>query len=88
MFLDPPYDSEFTDYGYCKFGKEEHKKLAKYFKETKIKCLMCIGKTKFIEDLYKDYIIDEYEKKYRFKLYAKRIKNEINVKHIIIKNYK
>ena len=27
MFLDPPYDSEFTDYGYCKFGKEEHKKL-------------------------------------------------------------
>lgn len=27
MFLDPPYDSEFTDYGYCSFGKEEHKLL-------------------------------------------------------------
>ena len=44
MFLDPPYDSEFTDYGYCSFGKEEHKKLAKCFKETSIRCLMIIGK--------------------------------------------
>ena len=33
MFLDPPYDSEFTDYGYCTFGKEEQRKLAKCFKE-------------------------------------------------------
>ena len=45
MFLDPPYDSKFTDYGYCSFGKEEQKKLADYFKNTNIKCLMIIGKT-------------------------------------------
>jgi len=87
MFLDPPYDSEFTDYGYCKFGKEEHIKLANLFKNTKIKCLMVIGKTNFIEELYKDYIVDEYEKKYKFKLYDNRIGNEINNKHLIIKNY-
>ena len=87
MFLDPPYDSEFTDYGYCKFGKNEHEKLAKYFKETNIKCLMVIGKTQFIEDLYKDYIVGEYDKKYRFKLHSGRIGNEINTKHLIIKNY-
>jgi DNA adenine methylase len=87
MFLDPPYDSEFTDYGYCKFGKEEHEKLAICFKTTKIKCLMCIGKTPFIQNLYQDYIVDEYEKKYRFKLHSGRIGNEINAKHIIIKNY-
>jgi DNA adenine methylase len=62
MFLDPPYDSEFTDYGYCQFGKEEQKKLALLFKNTKIKCLMIIGKTKFIEELYNGYIVDEYEK--------------------------
>jgi DNA adenine methylase len=87
MFLDPPYDSEFTDYGYCKFGKEEHIKLAKLFKETKIKCLMVIGNTKFINDLYKDYIVDKYVKNYRFKLYAGRIGDEINTEHLIIKNY-
>lgn len=87
MFLDPPYDSEFTDYGYCKFGKEEHEKLSHCFKTTKIKCLMIIGKTEFIEELYKDYIIAEYDKKYKFKLYNNRIGNEINTKHLIIKNY-
>lgn len=48
VFLDPPYDSEFTDYGYCQFGKDYHKKLAKLFKETKNNCLMVIGKTEFI----------------------------------------
>ena len=87
MFLDPPYDSEFTDYGYCQFGKKEQEELATLFKDTKIKCLMIIGKTKFIEDLYKDYIIDEYDKKYKFKLYDNRIGDEINIKHLIIKNY-
>ena len=87
MFLDPPYDSEFTDYGYCQFGKEEQKKLAEIFKTTKIKCLMVIGKTKFIEELYNGYIVDEYDKKYKFKLYAGRVGDEINTKHLVIKNY-
>jgi DNA adenine methylase len=87
MFLDPPYDSEFTDYGYCKFGKEEHKKLAILFKNTKIKCLIIIGKTKFIEELYHGYIVSEYDKKYRFKLYDNRVDDKINTKHLIIKNY-
>ena len=87
MFLDPPYDSEFTDYGYCKFGKDEHIKLAECFKHTRIKCLMIIGKTTFISELYKDYIVDEYSKQYKFKLYAGRVGDEINTKHLIIKNY-
>jgi len=87
MFLDPPYDSEFTDYGYCQFGKNEHNKLALLFKNTKIKCLMIIGKTDFIEDLYKDYIVGSYDKTYKFKLYAGRIGDDINTQHLIIKNF-
>ena len=87
MFLDPPYDSEFTDYGYCTFGKDEQIKLANCFKKTKIKCLMIIGKTPFIEELYKDYIVGEYDKKYKFKLHSGRVGDEINNKHLIIKNY-
>jgi len=87
MFLDPPYDSEFTDYGYCQFEKKEQEKLAKCFKETKIKCLMIIGKTKFIEELYEGFIVEEYEKNYRFKLYGGRVGEEINTKHLVIKNY-
>jgi DNA adenine methylase len=87
MFLDPPYDSEFTDYGYCQFGKEDQKRLAARFKSTKIKCLMIIGKTDFIVDLYKDYIVDSYKKNYKFKLYAGRVGSEINTEHLVIKNY-
>ena len=87
VFLDPPYDSEFTDYGYCKFGKEEHKKLAECFKNTKNKCLMIIGKTDFIVDLYKDYIVEEYDKNYKFKIHSKRVGKEIDTKHLVIKNY-
>jgi hypothetical protein len=45
---------------------------------------MIIGKTDFIVNLYKNYIIEEYDKKYRFKLYNKRIGDEINNKHLII----
>ena len=88
VFLDPPYDSEFTDYGYCQFGKEHYEKLAQLFKETKNNCLMIIGKTPFISKLYDGYIIEEFDKKYRFKIHSGRIGNEINNKHLIIANYK
>lgn len=88
MFLDPPYDSEFTNYGYCSFGKEEHIKLANLFKQTKIKCLMIIGKTDFIVDLYKDYIVADYDKKYKFRIHSNRVVgDDINNKHLIVKNY-
>ena len=87
VFLDPPYDSEFTDYGYCNFGKEEHIKLAECFKNTKNKCLMIIGKTNFIVELYKDYIVEEYDKNYKFKIHSNRVGKEIDTKHLVIKNY-
>lgn len=87
VFLDPPYDSEFTDYGYCQFGKKEQEQLARLFKETKNKCLMVIGKTDFIQGLYQDYIVDEYDKNYKFRLYGNRVGDEINTKHLVIKNY-
>ena len=87
VFLDPPYDSKFTDYGYCSFTKEHHIRLAECFKTTHNKCLMIVGKTDFIVDLYKDYIVGEFSKKYAFKLHSGRVGDEINTKHLIIKNY-
>lgn len=88
IFLDPPYDCVFSNYGNKEmvngFTEEMHKKLAKDFKKLKAKALMVIGKTLFIEELYKDYIIYEYDKKY-----AVNIKNRFNTetKHLIITNY-
>jgi len=87
MFLDPPYDSVFTDYGYCVFGKPEQERLAAAFKATQIKCLMVIGETDYIKELYKDYIVGRYPKKYKFKIHSGRVGEEINVHHLVIKNY-
>lgn len=87
VFLDPPYDSVFTDYGYCTFTKEHHIRLAECFKTTRNKCLMVIGKTPFIEELYAGYIVSEFDKKYAFKLHSGRVGDEINTKHLIILNY-
>jgi DNA adenine methylase (dam) len=87
VFLDPPYDSKFTDYGYCQFGEDYQRKLADIFKITNNKCLMIIGKTPLIDELYEGYIVDSYSKKYSFRLHSGRIGNEINTDHVIIKNY-
>jgi len=68
--------------------KKNQKELAKCFKETDIKCLMIIGKTDFIEELYDGYIVGEYDKNYKFRLHSDRIKKEdIDNKHLIIKNF-
>lgn len=87
IFLDPPYDSEFTDYGYCSFGKDEHRRLANCFKQSKARCMMVIGKTPFIEELYDGYIKKEYYKKYAFKIHSNRVGDEINKTHVVITNY-
>ena len=87
IFLDPPYDSEFTDYGYCSFGKDEHHKLAECFKKSKARCMMVIGKTPLIEDLYGSYIKREYHKKYAFKIHSNRVGDEINTTHVVVTNY-
>lgn len=87
VFLDPPYDSVFTDYGYCSFTQDHHRRLAECFKTTRNKCMMIIGKTPFIEELYSGYIVGEFDKKYAFKLHSGRVGDEINTKHLIILNY-
>jgi DNA adenine methylase len=89
MFLDPPYDSTFTDYGYCQFGKEKHEQLAGCIQNTRTKCLMVIGKTPWIEKLYAGMIVAEYPKQYRFRLHSGRVQaNDMNTTHVVITNYK
>jgi DNA adenine methylase len=87
MFLDPPYDSKFTNYGYYQYDQDNHIKLFNNFISTKNKCLLIIGSTPFINDLYKDYIKAKYHKKYAFKIYNNRVGKEIDNYHLIITNY-
>ncbi len=88
IFLDPPYDCVFSDYGNQEmkdgFGEDRHRKLAQDFKKLKCKALMVIGKTALTEELYGDMIIDEYEKSYAVNI-RNRFKSES--KHIVVANY-
>ena len=67
MFLDPPYDCVFSDYGNVEykdgFNEKNHIELANAYKELNCKALMVIGRTPLTEKLYKDMIVDEYGEK-------------------------
>lgn len=87
FFIDQPYDSTFSDYGGDDFTREDQIELFNKFVETKSKCLMIVGGSDFIRELYSDHIIYEYPKKYSFKLHSGRVGNEININHLVITNY-
>lgn len=87
MFLDPPYDCTFHDYGNQQeldFGEEQHRKLAADFRNLSCKALMVIGKTALTEELYREYVKSEYMKSYAVNI-RNRFKSE--AVHMIITNY-
>ncbi len=88
MFLDPPYDCIFSDYGNTEhkdgFNEKNHTELANAYKNLKCKALMVIGRTPLTEKLYGDMIVDEYGKSYAVNI-RNRFKSEAS--HILISNY-
>lgn len=88
MFLDPPYDCVFSDYGNIEhkdgFNERNHIELANQYKQLKCKALMVIGRTPLTEKLYGDMIVDEYGKSYAVNI-RNRFKSEAS--HILISNY-
>ena len=88
VFLDPPYDCIFNDYGNIDFmngfDETEHRRLANNFRNLPCRALMIIGKTPLTVELYGEFIRDEY-----YKNYAVNIKNRFNndKMHIVVKNY-
>lgn len=89
IYLDPPYDTIFSDYGNEKitgdFGEMEHRKLAEDFKNLSAPALMIVGETDLITELYSDYIKGNYAKSYSVNI-RNRFKSKAN--HLIITNYK
>lgn len=89
MFLDPPYDCIFSDYGNDEyrdgFGEECHRRLAADFRNLDCKTLMVIGRTRLTEELYGKYIIDEYQKSYAVNI---RNRFKAGARHIVVANYR
>lgn len=88
MFLDPPYDCIFSDYGNKEyrdgFNEDSHRQLAQDFRNLGCMAMMVIGKTPLTEELYNGMIVDEYEKQYAVNI-RNRFKSAAN--HIIVTNY-
>lgn len=89
VFLDPPYDCVFSDYGNEEykdgFNEDSHRKLAQDFANLPCKALMVIGKTPLTEELYGSNIVDEYDKNYAVNI---RNRFKAGAKHIIVCNYR
>ena len=88
MFLDPPYDTVFSEYGNevftGDFGEDDHRRLAEDFKNLSCKALMVIGETKLTDELYNGYIKGKYNKNYSVNI-RNRFKSSAN--HLIVTNY-
>lgn len=89
MFIDPPYDCIFSDYGNEEyrdgFNDDSHVALAEAFRNLNCHALLVIGRTPLTERLYGDLIIDEYDKSY-----AVNIRNRFKAAatHILVANYR
>jgi len=88
IFLDPPYDSEFSTYAQNEFTKDDQIRLANYLiNSCNAKWMMVIKNTDFIFDLYdkEDINISTFDKKY---LVSFQNRNDKDAKHLLIRNYK
>lgn len=86
IFLDPPYDTTFSEYDNVTFGHKEHQRLANSLKNVRCKWMMVIKNTEFIYNLYKDWCnIMFFDKTYMYQ--ARGRDYDKNVEHLVITNY-
>lgn len=87
IFLDPPYDTEFSTYAQNDFVKSDQKRLADFLiNNCRAKWMMIIKNTDFIFDLYNHpkIKISTFDKTY---LVSFMNRNDKNVEHLLITNY-
>jgi len=87
IFLDPPYDSEFSTYTQNKFSREDQERLAHYLlKQCEAKFMLVIKKTSTISNLYNNrgLNIRAFNKKY---LVSFQDRNNRESEHLIITNF-
>jgi DNA adenine methylase len=87
VFLDPPYDSEFSTYAQNTFGPADQARLARYLLERCAGRFMLVLKnTTAIRELYSDarLHITAFDKRY---LVSFQDRNDRTAEHLIIRNY-
>lgn len=87
IFIDPPYDSEFSTYAQKAFTRDDQKRLANYLiNECKAKWMVIIKNTDFIYGLYdtEGIKIRTFNKEY---VVSFMNRNDKKVTHLLITNY-
>lgn len=86
IFLDPPYDSEFSEYDQNAFTQQDQLRLANLLIQTKSKWMVVIKETEFIKNIYTHPLvkIETFDKNYTYNV---RGRNNRDAKHLIITNY-
>ncbi len=84
LFLDPPYDTDFSDYEGKAFTKRDQERLANFLKRTKAKFILVIKNTAFINGLYENnFRMLSFDKQYTYNV---RSRNDREAEHLIITN--
>jgi DNA adenine methylase len=87
MFVDPPYDSDFSDYDQNAFRKADQFRLAEYLvNQCKAHFMLVIKSTDYVLSLYKDknLTIRSFDKKYMWTI---KERNNRDTTHLMITNY-
>lgn len=84
IFLDPPYDSDFSTYANNEFTAQDQERLAQYLRRTPANFMLVIKNTDLIYNLYRDFNIRSFDKKY---LVSFQNRNDKNAEHLMITNY-
>lgn len=87
IFLDPPYDTEFSTYDQNEFNSNDQKRLADFLiNEVPCKWMLVIKNTPFIFDLYNkpDIKIKFFDKSYNVSFMNR---NDRDTEHLMITNY-
>ncbi len=84
LFLDPPYDTDFSEYEGREFDRDDQKRLADFLKGTKARFLLVIKNTAYIYSLYQEgFRILSFDNRY---LYNMRSRNDRKAEHLLITN--
>ena len=86
MFIDPPYDSDFTDYDGRSFVEKDQVRLSSYLSQTAANVMIVIGDTPLIRSLYPSNKWNIREDNFNYKWTIKS-RNERKKTHLTITNY-
>jgi DNA adenine methylase len=86
IFVDPPYDPDYSGYGRGCFGREDQQRLADILLATPASWMLVIKSTDFIRGLYcnKGFTVREFDKKYVWTIKERNVRDVV---HLMVSNY-